>query len=78
VTDALGDAARVVEARRAADVVAQQALELVLERRVGARGDPLALEFVEQARSAGAQLGGSDGWAPDPEAAPYDWMADGA
>jgi hypothetical protein len=24
------------------------------------------------------QLGGSDGWVPDPEAAPYDWMADGA
>jgi phosphoribosylanthranilate isomerase len=34
--------------------------------------------FVEQARAAGTQLGGSDGWAPDPDAAPYDWMADGA
>jgi phosphoribosylanthranilate isomerase len=34
--------------------------------------------FVEEARAAGAQLGGSDGWVPDPEAAPYDWMADGA
>ena len=28
--------------------------------------------------TAGEQLGGSDGWVPDPEAAPYDWMADGA
>jgi len=26
---------------------------------------------------AGAQLGG-DHWVPDPAAAPYDWMADGA
>ena len=34
--------------------------------------------FVEEARAAGEQLGGSDGWVPDPEAAPYDWMADGA
>ena len=33
--------------------------------------------FIEQARAAGEQLGG-DGWVPDPEAAPYDWMADGA
>jgi phosphoribosylanthranilate isomerase len=33
--------------------------------------------FIEQAREAGEQLGG-DGWVPDPEAAPYDWMADGA
>jgi phosphoribosylanthranilate isomerase len=34
--------------------------------------------FVEEARAAGAHLGDRDGWAPDPEAAPYDWMADGA
>ena len=33
--------------------------------------------FIEQAREAGAQLGG-DHWVPDPDAAPYDWMADGA
>jgi phosphoribosylanthranilate isomerase len=33
--------------------------------------------FVEEAHAAGEMLGG-DGWAPDPEAAPYDWMADGA
>jgi len=33
--------------------------------------------FVEEAHAAGERLGG-DGWSPDPEAAPYDWMADGA
>jgi phosphoribosylanthranilate isomerase len=33
--------------------------------------------FIEEARNAGEHLGG-DGWTPDPEAAPYDWMADGA
>jgi phosphoribosylanthranilate isomerase len=33
--------------------------------------------FVDEAHSAGEALGG-DGWAPDPAAAPYDWMADGA
>jgi len=33
--------------------------------------------FIEEARAAGASLGG-DGWMPDPDAAPYDWMADGA
>ncbi len=33
--------------------------------------------FVEEAHAAGERLGGDD-WAPDPEAAPYDWMADGA
>jgi phosphoribosylanthranilate isomerase len=33
--------------------------------------------FIEQARDAGSHLGG-DPWVPDPEAAPYDWMADGA
>ena len=33
--------------------------------------------FIEQARSAGSQEGG-DHWVPDPDAAPYDWMADGA
>ena len=33
--------------------------------------------FVGEAHSAGELLGG-DGWAPDPEVAPYDWMADGA
>lgn len=33
--------------------------------------------FIEQARSAGVQEGG-DHWVPDPDAAPYDWMADGA
>jgi phosphoribosylanthranilate isomerase len=33
--------------------------------------------FIEEARDAGEQLGG-DHWVPDPEAAPYDWMADGA
>jgi phosphoribosylanthranilate isomerase len=33
--------------------------------------------FIDQAHDAGAQLGG-DHWTPDPQAAPYDWMADGA
>src|SRR3954453_21791885 len=33
--------------------------------------------FIEQAHEAGEKLGG-DGWLPDPAAAPYDWMADGA
>jgi phosphoribosylanthranilate isomerase len=33
--------------------------------------------FIEQAHEAGGALGG-DGWVPDPQAAPYDWMADGA
>jgi hypothetical protein len=33
--------------------------------------------FIEQAHEAGEKLGG-DGWVPDPAAAPYDWMADGA
>jgi phosphoribosylanthranilate isomerase len=33
--------------------------------------------FIEQAREAGSQHG-ADGWVPDPAAAPYDWMADGA
>jgi phosphoribosylanthranilate isomerase len=33
--------------------------------------------FVQAAREAGAELEGSDGWVPDPEAAPYDWMDDG-
>lgn len=32
--------------------------------------------FIERARDAGDSLGG-DGWRPDPEAAPYDWMAEG-
>ena len=32
--------------------------------------------FIENARAAGEALGG-DGWRPDPEAAPYDWMAEG-
>jgi phosphoribosylanthranilate isomerase len=32
--------------------------------------------FIENAREAGELLGG-DGWRPDPEAAPYDWMAEG-
>jgi len=33
--------------------------------------------FIEQAHEAGA-AGGGDHWVPDPQAAPYDWMADGA
>jgi phosphoribosylanthranilate isomerase len=33
--------------------------------------------FIEQARASGTDLGG-DPWVPDPQAAPYDWMADGA
>jgi phosphoribosylanthranilate isomerase len=33
--------------------------------------------FIEEARSAGEEIE-SDSWAPDPAAAPYDWMADGA
>jgi phosphoribosylanthranilate isomerase len=33
--------------------------------------------FLEEARSGGGNLR-DDSWAPDPEAAPYDWMADGA
>jgi phosphoribosylanthranilate isomerase len=33
--------------------------------------------FIEEARSAGSQEDGDD-WVPDPDAAPYDWMADGA
>jgi phosphoribosylanthranilate isomerase len=32
--------------------------------------------FIEHAREAGAELAG-DPWAPDPDAEPYDWMADG-
>ena len=32
--------------------------------------------FIENARAAGERLGG-DGWRPDPDAAPYDWMAEG-
>jgi phosphoribosylanthranilate isomerase len=33
--------------------------------------------FIDHARRAGEELQGSDGWRPDPEAAPYDWMAEG-
>ena len=33
--------------------------------------------FVDEARHAGGETFDDDGWAPDPEAAPYDWMADG-
>jgi phosphoribosylanthranilate isomerase len=33
--------------------------------------------FIQAAREAGEQLEGSDGWVPDPKAAPYDWMDDG-
>jgi len=33
--------------------------------------------FIEQARAASSDQGG-DQWVPDPDAAPYDWMADGA
>ena len=43
----LRQAARVVERRRPADVVAQQPRQLVLERRVGARREPLPLQLVK-------------------------------
>jgi phosphoribosylanthranilate isomerase len=33
--------------------------------------------FIEEARNAGDEVE-SDDWAPDPAAAPYDWMSDGA
>jgi hypothetical protein len=33
--------------------------------------------FIEHARVAGDELRGRDAWRPDPDAAPYDWMADG-
>jgi phosphoribosylanthranilate isomerase len=33
--------------------------------------------FVERARDAGEELHGADAWRPDPDAAPYDWMAEG-
>jgi len=33
--------------------------------------------FIEQAQQAGTNVAG-DHWVPDPDAAPYDWMADGA
>ena len=33
--------------------------------------------FIEHARNAGEELRGGDGWRPDPDAAPYDWMAEG-
>jgi phosphoribosylanthranilate isomerase len=33
--------------------------------------------FIEDARS-GTSTHAGDSWAPDPDAAPYDWMADGA
>ena len=34
--------------------------------------------FIEEARQAGDELEGADDWTPDPSAAPYDWMSDGA
>ncbi|MFN8027867.1 MAG: phosphoribosylanthranilate isomerase [Acidimicrobiia bacterium] len=34
--------------------------------------------FIEEARRAGDELDGADSWVPDPAAAPYDWMSDGA
>jgi phosphoribosylanthranilate isomerase len=34
--------------------------------------------FIEEARRAGDELDSDDAWTPDPSAAPYDWMSDGA
>jgi phosphoribosylanthranilate isomerase len=33
--------------------------------------------FIQAAREAGEELEGGDGWVPDPQAAPYDWMDEG-
>ena len=34
--------------------------------------------FISAAHQAGEELVSGDRWVPDPKAAPYDWMDDGA